>query len=87
MSDYISENFKKIASKKNPHLGERKLLKNIKKGFENQEFKMYLQFIVDSKHIRDKAPAFTPSMYGGKYMSLNVLSVISAGAQFVPFTG
>lgn len=40
---------KSIASKKNPHLSERKLLKNIKKGFENQEFKMYLQFIVDSK--------------------------------------
>ena len=35
--------------KKKPHLSERKLLKNIKKGFENQEFKMYLQFIVDSK--------------------------------------
>ena len=40
---------KKVASEKKPHLSERKLLKNIKKGFENQEFKMYLQFIVDSK--------------------------------------
>ena len=40
---------KKVASEKKPHLRERKLLKNIKKGFENQEFKMYLQFIVDSK--------------------------------------
>ena len=40
---------KKVASEKKPHLSERKLLKNIKKEFENQEFKMYLQFIVDSK--------------------------------------
>ena len=40
---------KSIVSKQKPHLSERKLLKNIKKGFENQEFKMYLQFIVDSK--------------------------------------
>ena len=49
MSNKFSKNFKKIASEKKPHLSERKLLKNIKKGFENQEFKMYLQFIVDSK--------------------------------------
>lgn len=41
--------FKKIASEKNPRLSEKKLLKNIKKGFENNEFKLYLQFIVDSK--------------------------------------
>lgn len=49
MSDKFGEIFKKIASEKKTHLSERKLLKNIRKGFENQEFKMYLQFIVDSK--------------------------------------
>ncbi len=30
-------------------LSERKLLKKIKSGFDNNEFKMYLQFIVDNK--------------------------------------
>ena len=30
-------------------LSERKLLKKIKSGFENSEFQMYLQFIVDGK--------------------------------------
>ena len=30
-------------------LSEKKLLKKINNGFDNQEFKMYLQFIVDSK--------------------------------------
>ena len=49
MSDKFGEIFKKVASEKLTHLSERKLLKNIRKGFENQEFKMYLQFIVDSK--------------------------------------
>ena len=49
MSDKFGEIFKKVASEKKNHLSERKLLKNIRKGFENQEFKMYLQFIVDSK--------------------------------------
>ena len=49
MSNKSSEIFRTVASKKKPHLSERKLLKNIKKGFENQEFKMYLQFIVDNK--------------------------------------
>ena len=49
MSDKFGEIFKKVASEKKTHLSERKLLKNIRKGFENQEFKMYLQFIVDSK--------------------------------------
>ena len=49
MSYKIGEIFKKVASEKKTHLSERKLLKNIRKGFENQEFKMYLQFIVDSK--------------------------------------
>ena len=49
MSNKITSFFKKVASKICPSLSERKLLKNIRKGFENQEFKMYLQFIVDSK--------------------------------------
>ena len=49
MSYKFGEIFKKVASEKKTHLSERKLLKNIRKGFENQEFKMYLQFIVDSK--------------------------------------
>ena len=49
MSEKFGEIFKKVASEKKTHLSERKLLKNIRKGFENQEFKMYLQFIVDSK--------------------------------------
>lgn len=49
MSYKFGEIFKKVASDKKTHLSERKLLKNIIKGFENQEFKMYLQFIVDSK--------------------------------------
>lgn len=49
MSEKFGEIFKKVASEKLTHLSERKLLKNIRKGFENQEFKMYLQFIVDSK--------------------------------------
>ena len=49
MSNKITSFFKKNCIKKSPSLSERKLLKNIRKGFENQEFKMYLQFIVDSK--------------------------------------
>ena len=50
MSNNFSNFLKKVTLKKKTHLSERKLLKNIKKGFENQEFKMYLQFIVDSKY-------------------------------------
>ena len=49
MSNKITQFFKAIASEKKPHLGEKKLLKKIKNGFENNEFKMYLQFIVDNK--------------------------------------
>ena len=49
MSDKFGEIFKKSCIRGKTHLSERKLLKNIRKGFENQEFKMYLQFIVDSK--------------------------------------
>ena len=52
MSNKFTSFFKKVATKICPSLSERKLLKNIKKGFENQEFKMYLQFIVDSKHAK-----------------------------------
>lgn len=49
MSDKFGEIFKRSCIREKTHLSERKLLKNIRKGFENQEFKMYLQFIVDSK--------------------------------------
>ena len=49
MSDKFGEIFKKNYIREKTHLSERKLLKDIKKGFDNQEFKMYLQFIVDSK--------------------------------------
>lgn len=49
MSDKSIKIFSKIASSNNLGLSEKKLLKKIKNGFENQEFKMYLQFIVDSK--------------------------------------
>ena len=39
-----------ISSKGNrPTIQERKLIKKIKTGFENNEFQMYLQFIVDGK--------------------------------------
>lgn len=40
---------KKFASPNKHPLSEKKLLKKIVNGFKNQEFKMYLQFIVDSK--------------------------------------
>lgn len=49
MSNKITSFFQKVASKISPSLSERKLLKDIEKGFKNQEFKMYLQFIVDGK--------------------------------------
>ena len=40
---------KNDASRKKPILSERKLLKKIENGFENQEFKMYLQFIMENE--------------------------------------
>jgi EAL domain-containing protein (putative c-di-GMP-specific phosphodiesterase class I) len=49
MSNKFINVFKNIASEKKPKLNEKQLLKKIKNGFENQEFKMYLQFIVDSQ--------------------------------------
>ena len=49
MSNKFFEFFKTIASEKKPYLSEKKLLKKIKNGFENNEFKIYLQFIVDNK--------------------------------------
>ncbi|MEE0945333.1 MAG: EAL domain-containing protein [Acutalibacteraceae bacterium] len=49
MSNKIGNFFKNNYIREKTHLSERKLLRNIKKGFDNQEFKMYLQFIVDSK--------------------------------------
>lgn len=39
----------KLAAPNKHPLREKKLLKQITNGFKNQEFKMYLQFIVDSK--------------------------------------
>ena len=50
MSNNFNGFFKTIASTQKPQLSERKLLKKIESGFENQEFKMYLQFIVDNKN-------------------------------------
>ena len=35
--------------RKKPILSERKLLKKIENGFENQEFKMYLQFVMENE--------------------------------------
>ncbi len=49
MNNKITRFFKTIASEKKTHLSDRKLLKKIKNGFSNNEFKMYLQFIVDNK--------------------------------------
>lgn len=40
---------KNDATRKKPILSERKLLKKIENGFENQEFKMYLQFIMENE--------------------------------------
>lgn len=48
MSNNFIKKIKTIAPKKTA-LNENKLLKKIENGFANQEFKMYLQFIVDSK--------------------------------------
>ncbi len=42
--------FNNAKSDKNATLTEREELKNIEDAFNNQEFKMYLQFIVDNKH-------------------------------------
>ena len=49
MSNKSTKISPKIAPSNTLGLSEKKLLKKIKNGFENQEFKMYLQFIVDSK--------------------------------------
>ncbi len=49
MSNKIIEFFKGIASEKKPYFSDKKLLKKIENGFKNNEFKMYLQFIVDTK--------------------------------------
>ena len=50
MSNNFKGFFKTIASTKAPKISEKKLLKKIENGFENQEFKMYLQFIADNKN-------------------------------------
>ena len=52
MSHNFTSFFKKVASKITLGLSERKLFKDVIKGFKNQEFKMYLQFIVDSKQSK-----------------------------------
>ena len=49
MSNKFMAFFKNIASDKKPPLSEKKLLKKIKAGFDNNEFQMYLQFIVDNE--------------------------------------
>lgn len=49
MSNKITNFFKNIASTKSDSSGEKSLLKIIEEAFENQEFKMYLQLIIDNK--------------------------------------
>lgn len=49
MSNKKQSFFKNIASSESKPLSEKKLLKKIQEGFDNNEFKMYLQFIVDNK--------------------------------------
>ena len=49
MSNKFIEFFKNIASHKSVSSCEKEFLKKIERGFKNQEFKMYLQFIVDNK--------------------------------------
>lgn len=50
MSNKLTESFKNGASYSRAFLKERKLLKEITTGFENNEFKMQLQFILDNKN-------------------------------------
>ena len=52
MSNIFKNLFKNIASKKNGPSEEMTLLDKIEHGFDNNEFKMYLQFIVDSRTRR-----------------------------------
>ena len=49
MSNKFIEFFKNIPSAKNDKCGEKELIKEIENALTNQEFKMYLQFIVDNK--------------------------------------
>ena len=49
MSSKFIQFLKNIASTKNYSAGEKEILKKIEDAFQNQEFKMYLQFIVDNK--------------------------------------
>lgn len=49
MRDKFMSFFTNIAASKNRPETEKTLLKKIGEGFKNQEFKMYLQFIVDNK--------------------------------------
>ena len=49
MSNKFIEFFKNIASTKKSPAKEKEFLKKIENGFKNNEFKMYLQFIVDNK--------------------------------------
>ena len=50
MSNKLTELFKNGASHSRTVFKERKLLKEIVTGFENNEFEMHLQFIVDNKN-------------------------------------
>lgn len=49
MGNKFIEFFKNIASHKSESSSEKEFLKKIEYGLKNQEFKMYLQFIVDNK--------------------------------------
>ena len=49
MINKVSDFIKNFASSKSAASQEKELLKKIRQGFENQEFKMYLQFVVDNK--------------------------------------
>lgn len=49
MSNKFTQLFQNIASTKNAPLCEKKLLKKIDNAIDNQEFKMYLQFIMENK--------------------------------------
>lgn len=50
MSNKFTEAFKNIASKSKISLSEKNLVRKIQNGFKNQEFMMYLQFIVDKEN-------------------------------------
>lgn len=50
MGNKFFQVFKNTKSNKSATLTEKEILKNIEDAFDKQEFKMYLQFIVDNEH-------------------------------------